>query len=201
MRNRKNTLHLAAIASSWLLMTPTAHAGMFDLFSTGGDKSTSAIGKPATIVGAAPSASGTTNDNCDENARKQREAREKMDSALRDKAKDKTKKQPTCLDKYTKFNMNGALGLPTKEQLYQQLLGQVCSAADQQTQPITGAVNQGLPLPGGVGRINTNGAFGTDGVNGTNTANINIGAGGVQNTGGTGYNPGGGGYSLPPLWR
>ena len=106
----------------------------------------------------------------------------------------------TCLDQYKNFNMGGSLGYPDLTGLLMQAANQVCSAAQMKMQPGVGLVNQGLPLPGGVGRINSNAAFGGGSASG---AGVSIGSGGVSQTGGSGnvLQSGGSGYSVPPLWK
>lgn len=106
----------------------------------------------------------------------------------------------TCLDRYKQFNMGGSLGYPDLTGLLMQAANQVCSAADMKMQPVTGALNQGLPLPGGVGRINSNATFGGGSAGG---AGISLGSGGVSQTGaaGSALQSGGSGYAVPPLWK
>ena len=105
----------------------------------------------------------------------------------------------TCLDKYKNFSMGGSLGYPDLSGLISQAMNQVCGAVDMKLQPTMGAVNQGLPRPGGVGRINTNSTFG----GGTATGgNVSVGSGGVTTGNSSGFlQSGGAGYSVPQLWH
>jgi hypothetical protein len=105
----------------------------------------------------------------------------------------------SCLKKFSQFNVGANIGIPSRDALIQQALNQVCNAADSQISPVVGAANQGLPLPGGVGRVNTGAVFGSSpNVSG---AGATIGSGGITQSGSNPINQGGSGYSLPPLWK
>lgn len=103
----------------------------------------------------------------------------------------------SCLEKYKKFSMGMTLGYPNPWDLLQQALGQVCSAADMKIAGATAPITQGLPLPGGIGRVNTGAVFGST----ASGAGVSVGGGGVSGTGGSVLNQGGSGYTVPPLWK
>lgn len=102
-----------------------------------------------------------------------------------------------CLDKYRNFSIGATLGFPTKEQLIAQLMGQMCSAVDQQIAPALGQATQGLPLPGGIGRVDMGAVFGGGHAG---TGNVNIGGGGAGTSGNV-LNPGGSGYTMPKIFK
>lgn len=103
----------------------------------------------------------------------------------------------SCLEKYKKFSMGAQLGYPNPWDLAQQALGQACSAADMELQGAVAPINQGVALPGGVGRVNTAAVFG----NNATGANVSVDSSGSSSSTTGGLSPGGSGYTVPPLWK
>lgn len=193
MRKLKSFL-LVVVAVTAAAFPPCAAAGF--LVKTGQalvDLGSPDAGKPATATAPVPTAKAAP--NCDP----VKEAQTKKDADQSEVQNGLTNHvNLSCLEKYKKFSMGTSLGYPNPWDMLQQMIGQVCSAADMKVQGATAPLNQGLPLPGGVGRVNTGAVFGSSAPSG---AGVSVGSGGTSTTTTGAVNQGGSGYTVPPLWK
>ncbi len=85
----------------------------------------------------------------------------------------------SCLDKYRNLSFSGMFGLPgfSWDSIVGAVTNAACQVIDNKVSDVTGPLNTGMVLPGGIGQIDTR-VFQTPGINGGGTVqSVNNGSG------------------------